>query len=258
MHPTPVVVHVPHSSVVVPDDVADAFLLAPAELARELLAMTDRYTDELFALSPDAATAVIYPVSRLVVDPERFADDDHEPMARKGMGVVYTRTSDGRPLRRPPTADERSRLLARFYDPHHTALTAAATAALEAHGSCLVLDAHSFPSRPLPYEEDQRAERPDICVGTDPHHTPSWLRDAAVAELERLGFRVAVDRPFSGALVPMAFYERDARVRGLMIEVNRGLYMDEESGARLPSFAETRAKLAIVLEHIIREHALRG
>jgi hypothetical protein len=44
--------------------------------------------------------------------------------------------------------------------------------------------------------------------------------------------------PFAGALVPMRFYGKDLRVRALMIEVRRGLYMDERSGARGPAFDE--------------------
>lgn len=191
-----VVVHVPHAATMVPGDVATAFLLTPEELEGELLVLTDRYTDELFALPTGVATTVAFPVSRLVVDPERFVDDDREPMASRGMGVVYTRRSDGRALRHAPSLDERARLLARFYVPHHAALTAAVEAALGGHGSCLVIDAHSFPARALPYEDDQSEDRPEICIGTDPQHTPSRLRGSAVAAFERAGFRVAVDRPF--------------------------------------------------------------
>ena len=59
--------------------------------------MTDAFTDELFAL-PNAIR-VISPVSRLVLDVERLPDDS-EPMAKVGMGMIYTKTADGRPLRR--------------------------------------------------------------------------------------------------------------------------------------------------------------
>jgi N-formylglutamate deformylase len=52
----------------------------------------NRYVDELFSWLGDRA--VMFGVSRLVVDPERFVDDDQEAMASKGMGVIYTRTSD--------------------------------------------------------------------------------------------------------------------------------------------------------------------
>lgn len=182
----PVVVHVPHASTVIPLDAAPPLLLAGREVDTELLAMTDRYTDELFALTESEATTVRFPVSRLVVDPERFTDDAREPMATRGMGVIYTQTSDGRRLRVDPTAAQRTELLTRFYEPHHRELTHAVSDALEAHGACLLIDGHSFPSKPLPYELEQSSDRPEICVGTDPDHTPGWLRDLAVVEFQRL------------------------------------------------------------------------
>jgi N-formylglutamate amidohydrolase len=245
---------------VVPSEVAAGLLLTPAELLQELLVMTDRYTDELFALPSSLATTVAFPVSRLVVDPERFTDDDSEPMARKGMGVVYERTAAGAPLRQPPSAERRRDLLARFYEPHHAALTTAVEIALAAHGACLLIDGHSFPTRPLPYEDDQDSDRPDICVGTDSSHTPGWLRDIAVHVFQKVGWRVAVDRPFAGALVPMRFYRKDLRVSAVMIEVRRGLYMDEESGARLPGFNEIREHISTALRTItaVRTPGLGG
>ncbi len=246
-----VVIHVPHSSTEIPEDAAHALLLTPSDVEAELLAMTDWYTEEIFALSLAIATTVRFPVSRLVVDPERFTDDSQELMAAKGMGVIYTRASDGRPLRPEPKVAERADLLARYYEPHHKALTTAVLAALEQHATCLVIDGHSFPTKPLPYEVDQRPDRPDICIGTDAHHTPAWLRDLAVAEFERAGFRVAVDRPFAGALVPMPFYGSDTRVTAFMVEINRGLYMDERTGKRLDDFADLQRRSLGAVERII-------
>jgi len=173
----------------------------------------------------------------------RFPDDAQEPMARKGMGAVYTRTADSQPLRAEPSADERARLLSRFYEPHHARLTAAVDAALAAHGRCLVFDGHSFPSRPLPYEDDQDPDRPDICLGTDPFHTPAVLADAAVRTLQDQGWKVALNRPFSGALVPMRFYGKDRRVESLMVEVNRSLYMNEATGERLSCLENVRSRI---------------
>jgi N-formylglutamate deformylase len=48
--------------------------------------MTDAWTDEIVARIAFDATRVIFPVSRLVVDPERFPDDADEPMAARGIG----------------------------------------------------------------------------------------------------------------------------------------------------------------------------
>ena len=75
----------------VPQDIRKSFVLTQEELDHELLLMTDRYTDELFTLPPGLAKMVIYPVSRLVADPERFPDDHEEPMSKVEMGVIYTK-----------------------------------------------------------------------------------------------------------------------------------------------------------------------
>ena len=71
--------------------------------------MTDAFTDELFAPTSFEAARVVFPISRLVCDVERFPDDADEPMALRGMGAVYVKTTDGRPLRQHLTAAQRAR-----------------------------------------------------------------------------------------------------------------------------------------------------
>jgi N-formylglutamate amidohydrolase len=203
--------------------------------------MTDAYTDELFALPHDVAIQVRFPVSRLVVDPERFVDDSQEVMASKGMGVIYMRTADGRPLREELASSEPAKLVSQYYRPHHDRLTASVESCLGNHGRCLIIDAHSFPALPLPYELDQTPERPDICIGTDSVHTPDWLAREAKILAEAQGWSVKFNRPFAGALVPIAYYGRDSdRVFSVMIEVRRDLYMDELSGQRSPTFEKVQ------------------
>lgn len=257
MRPT-AVLHVPHASVEIPPDARDAFLLSDAELAVELRRMTDRYTDELFALDPSLATAVAFPVSRLVVDPERFLDDAAEPMAARGMGVLYTHTSQRTPLRATPPAAERERLIARWYHPHHERLTRAVEAVLADRGSCLVVDCHSFASAALPYELDQADDRPQICVGTDVCHSPPALVEAALRIFAEAGFTVALDRPFAGALVPAVHYRGDQRVMAVMVEINRGIYMNEQSGERLSVFDDVRARVQGAVQRVIAAKPVSG
>jgi N-formylglutamate amidohydrolase len=251
---SPIVLHIPHSSTVIPDSVRPTLLLTEEEIQQELLCMTDAYTDELFRC--DDSTNVRYPVSRIVVDPERFENNANEVMSQVGMGVVYTRTCDGKPLRQVPTPSEREALLSAYYRPHHSALTDVVADAIRQHGRCLVVDCHSFPSYPLPYELDQRPDRPDICIGTDPFHTPAKLAAEVSEDFQLHGYTVALNRPFAGALVPAAFYRRDANVAALMVEVNRALYMDEQTGAKSSRFDETGAAVAQVLGRLV-QHFLR-
>jgi N-formylglutamate deformylase len=245
-----IVLHIPHSSRRVPADERRQLLLTDEELERELLAMTDAHTEALFHDTVPGAREIVFPVSRLVVDPERFVDDDAEPMSRVGMGVVYTRTSNGAPLRATPRTDEREALLKLYYEPHHSALTVATRKALARSGSCLVVDCHSFPSIPLPYELDQSGERPDICLGADEDHTPGPLVESLRHSFEAAGMKVFVNRPFSGSLVPGEHYRRDYRVSSVMIEVNRRLYMDEVTGLTSPGFGEIRDALGRALGSI--------
>jgi N-formylglutamate deformylase len=120
---SPVVLHIPHASMSIPEDVRSTFLLDDAAIERELLVMTDHFTDEIVAGFRAEVDRVIFGVSRLVVDPERFPDDVDEPMAARGMGATYTRLSFGEPLR-VLSATERRRLMETYYYPHHARLEA--------------------------------------------------------------------------------------------------------------------------------------
>ncbi len=117
-------------------------------------------------------------------------------------------------------------------------------------GQCIIIDCHSFPSIALPYEMDQSKERPDICIGTDPFHTPSFLSDALIANVKELNFCVAVNVSFAGALAPIAYYRKDQRALSVMIEVNRSVYMNEQSGLKNPHFAQVRDNIGKLIEAV--------
>jgi N-formylglutamate deformylase len=232
-----VVLHIPHSSREIPTDERQAIHLDDAALDTDLLRMTDSFADELFPATPVEADRIIFPLSRLVCDVERFPSDEDEPLAARGMGAIYIRTSKGNVLRAEPDAANRQALLGRWYWPHHARLERAVNDVVTQSGTCLIVDCHSFASVALPYELDRTSERADICVGTDPFHTPPAVRDAIVQAAQREGYSVAVDVPFAGALVPLSAYGKDRRVVSVMIEVNRRLYMDELTGRKTENFA---------------------
>jgi len=245
------VLHVPHASTLVPPDLRAHLLVDDAALEEELLRMTDRFTDELFHLPAAEATTIRFPVSRLVVDPERFLDDALEPMAKRGMGVIYIRRSDGRPLRATPSEDERNALIDRFYHRHHRALASAVRSAVDDHGHCLIIDCHSFPSVALPCDPDQSPGRPDICIGTDPFHTPHALASRAAELFAAAGLSVDTNKPYAGALVPAEDYGQRKEVSSLMIEVNRKLYMDETTGKKHPDFDRVSDTVRRVVRELI-------
>ncbi len=242
------ILHIPHASRHIPPE--DRALLLPdeARLQRELLCMTDALTDLLLADIPAKVPRIVCPVSRLVVDVERFSDDAEEPMAARGMGAVYARLSTGEPLRSEDLG-HREVLMRRWYHPHHAALQAAVDDALALHGHCLIIDMHSFNSAPLPHEPDQAPVRPELCIGFDAFHSPINEVDARSLCAE-LGFKGAVNRPFAGSIVPAAHWQRTAAVKSLMIEVRRDLYMSEASGEQLPGFSAMAARIAALVRRL--------
>jgi N-formylglutamate amidohydrolase len=70
---------------------------------------------------------------------------------------------------------------------------------------------------------------------------------AFVTGFAGLGYDVALNTPFAGALVPLERYRQDQRVHSVMIEVRRDLYMDESTGAMLPDYGHVRARLQNML-----------
>ena len=218
MNPDSVVFHIPHASTFIPPEYLDDFY--ENVLTKNLRHMTDWYTDELFDFG--FGERIVFPVSRLVCDPERFREDENEEMSQIGMGAVYTHGYDLMPLR-TVTESLREEILRRYYDPHHNQLEALTFQTLEWGGRCLIIDCHSFSAEPLPYERDKT--RPDFCIGTDPFHTPPLLAASLLHSLRTAGFSVSINQPFSGTIVPQRFYGKEKHVSSIMIEVNRGLYL---------------------------------
>jgi N-formylglutamate deformylase len=242
------ILHIPHASRTIPEILRDQIVLTDAELAAELTLMTDAFTDELYALA--GTPTVRFPISRLLVDVERFADDVQEPMSEVGMGMIYTRTAHGKKLRRTLQPQERSQLVGQYYEAHHRRLTTVVQAELETHGQALIIDCHSFPSRPLPCDRDQSIPRPDFCLGTDAFHTPRGLAQATARRIQEMGYRVGINRPYAGTMVPIAFYQKDRRVASIMIEVNRSLYMDELAGTKTGGFDTVKEQIQALLGSI--------
>ncbi|MFC8662375.1 N-formylglutamate amidohydrolase [Streptomyces sp. NPDC057199] len=243
---SPVILHVPHSSRVIPPDVRSGIVLEGAALERELDHITDSHTARIAATAAGRCASVpwqfVNQLSRLVVDPERFPDEREEMLA-VGMGAVYTRTTHQEELRR---ADhDGQQLVERYFHPYAAAVTDAVTQRLEAVGRAVIIDVHSYLSERLPYELHGDGPRPPICLGRDAFHTPAEL--LAHAEKAFAGFGgTGINTPFEGTYVPLKYYGNDRRVSALMIEIRRDVYMSEPGGAAGPgldALANTLADL---------------
>ena len=242
------ILHIPHSSRNIPEALRGQFVLDDHALEQEAVRITDAFTNELFVY-PDACR-VVFEVSRLVVDVERFSHDCDEPMSRVGQGMIYTKTCTGEPLRRELSEEERRFLKSEYYVRHHELLRRAVRDELLAGGKALIVDCHSYPNRPLPCDVSQDEYRPDFCIGTDTFHTPPALLQVVDSAVRGRGYSVGVNSPYSGTLVPSAYYRKNPNVWSVMIEANRKLYMDEKAGPKLPGFQSVKDRIQAVLKEL--------
>jgi len=243
-----IVLHIPHASKHIPYEYLKYFTLSKKDLQFELLKMTDHFTDELFDVSYDNIYQLKFPISRLLVDVERFEKDELEPMFKVGMGCVYEKTHDGKSLKL--VKDIKHELINKFYKIHHENFTKFVDVKLKQNNKVLIIDCHSFPKHPLPYELNQEVDRPKICIGTDNFHTSEKLKNSFGELFEGLNLTVKYNEPFKGSIVPLKFYNKDKRVQSVMIEVRRDLYMNEKTGVKNNKFQEIKYILNNIIKNI--------
>ncbi len=217
--------HVPHSSVHIPDEFLGEYQLSPDDLEREATLMADIRTDEMV----EGLDAIIFPYSRLLCDVERF-DSEEEEMNSVGMGVLYTKTSDGRDLRSNPSRDA----IIPFYREHHETLSKKVSEALEEHGEVAIIDVHSYAKEALPYELHKDEARPEICIGINDTYNEKLVQEI-IYTTEAFGFSWAINSPFKGALIPSG-HEGDERVHSVMIEIRKDIYDTEEKLQKIKEY----------------------
>ncbi|MFI7402396.1 N-formylglutamate amidohydrolase [Streptomyces sp. NPDC049541] len=245
---SPVILHVPHSAREIPAEVRASIVLDGPALERELDHITDSRTAEIAAAAAELAGVApwrfVNRLSRLVVDPERFPDEREEMLA-VGMGAVYTRTTHREALRAEDT--DPAPLIERYFRPYAQAMTEAVADRLAVTGRAVIVDVHSYPSVPLPYELHGAGPRPPVCLGTDSFHTPPGLLAAAREAFAGCG-ETGLDSPFSGTYVPLEFHGKDPRVSALMVEIRRDTYMTEPGGPAGPGLKRLAQALAALVD----------
>jgi len=223
--------HIPHSATQIP--LYEGFIADREVIEKEVIKLTDWYTDELFEIS--GQDRLVTPFSRIFCDVERFEDNRFEPMSKFGMGVLYEKTDSGKILR---TVDQglRKKIIDGYYEPHHDLLTKLVEKSLLQYGRSLIVDCHSFPHVPLNCSMYQGDLRPDFNIGTDSFHTPTEWVDILKTYFLDEGYSVEIDVPYNGSIVPMRYYQEEKRVRSIMLEVNRKLYMNEITTEKASEF----------------------
>jgi N-formylglutamate deformylase len=216
--------HIPHSSI----KVLGSSFINGDYLNTEILKYTDWMTDKIFDV--DDIQKIIFEYSRVYCDVERFYPDEKEYMHKFGRGFYYTKTDDNKTMR---NMDDKKEVYD-TYRKYHNDFNLIVQNILDEVGVVHIIDCHSFSNIAAPFDNDNGSNRPDICIGTDDFHTPSYLIDHLYLHFKSNGLDVQINTPYSGSIVPNRFYRRSKKVKSIMIEINKRLYMDESSYSMIP------------------------
>ncbi len=247
----PLVVASPHSGSVYPPD-----FLAASRLDRDRLRRSeDAFVDEIFAGTAGLGAPLLKAIfARAFIDANREAYEldpamfeeplpawvnVRSPRVAAGLGTIPRIVSSGEEIyRRKLTLAEARERIEHFYRPYHDALAELVAATKRRFGYCILIDAHSMPSTEGPGQPEPGARRTDIVLG-DCYGTAcaGIVSSRARETLEPLGYRVTQNDPYAGGFVTQHYGKPLDFTHAIQIEINRALYMDEESIRPSPALA---------------------
>ena len=239
----PLVFASPHSGQEYPPEFVAASRLQQQSLRRS----EDAFVDRIFAGAPAYGAPLLkahFP--RVYVDPNRepFELDPQmfdgplpdfvnasSPRVAAGLGTIAKVVANGEEVYRTKLSFEEVRhRIETHYFPYHAALQTLLKSTRERFGCYLLIDCHSMPSVGGPMDADPGSKRLDIVLG-DCHGTSClpMIIDAAERTLQHLGYTVRRNVPYAGGYTTRHYGRPREGLHALQIEVNRALYMDEQT-----------------------------
>lgn len=222
-----IVLHIPHSSTVVPENLEKQNRDAVRPLRENSFNLVDYFTDSLFL--PDKSLprihSIVAPYMRTLVDMERMTDD---PLEEKGFGIVSQWAIDG-------LGEEFRKQALCWYNEYHRL----AMMKLNALKKPLLIDCHSFSAHPTPL----CPEPPDvdICIGwNEDETTPDrLLLGLVVTYFMDCGYSVGINNPFANSKT----FPGATDYHSFMIEINKRCYMNEETLEKTDGFTKLHGEL---------------
>ncbi len=264
---TPLVLDSPHSGTRYPEDfrfACDALTLRRAE---------DTHVEKLYDFAPGLGIGWVeahFPRSYLdanrdvtELDTDLLSGDWPGPLAtdpvvlskvRLGKGLIWRSTDDGVPLydRQLGVAEVEARI-ANCWVPYYAAVGQEIDAAHARHGYSIHINCHSMPAEASAFATEFPGElHPDFVIGNRDHTTSSpELAELVAAHLRGLGFEVAVNHPYKGVEL-VRRHGRPAEARhSIQVEINRRLYMNEETLALGEGYETLKASLRSLAELLL-------
>jgi len=250
----PFVLNSPHSGRHYPER-----FLAMSRLDRNAIRRSeDSFVDELFAGAMALGVPMLaahFPRAYLDVnrepwelDPRMFAEalppfiNSQSARVAGGLGTVPRLVGEGQTIYpgRIPLKEAFYRI-EELYKPYHRTLDALLHATRARFGYAVLIDCHSMPGG---LRVGESGSRPDFIIGDRfGRSCCERLTHAAIALLEEMGYTVAHNKPYAGGFITEHYGRPAMACHALQIEINRSLYMNEQTLERLAGFGTLCADL---------------
>jgi N-formylglutamate deformylase len=238
----------PHSGRIYPAGLTGQSRLTALTLRRS----EDAFVDELFAGVTGLGAPLIaanFPRaycdanrSPAELDPAMFtgpltmAVDAPTARVQAGLGVIPRIVRDGAEIYRAKLAPQEAQSRIEWlHKPYHHALSLLVEETVAAFGGAIVIDCHSMPSA---------LSVPDIVLGdrygaSAPPALTAWAENAFAGA----GFTIARNSPYAGGYTTSLYGKSEGNCHALQIEINRSLYLEEDSMARRITFGAIQKRL---------------
>jgi len=255
---SPLIISSPHSGREYPEDFGFSCSLPDLRRAE------DAYVDELIIDAADAGTTVIcaeFP--RSYIDLNRAEDDldpavlaeewphplNPSPRTLQGLGLVRRLCRNGVPVYASPLSVAAvQKRIETCYRPYHNAIEKLLTERRNAFGEAYMIDCHSMPGAPLP---GGAGCQPDFVLGDRDGMSSDPSFTCLVARLLReRGYRVAVNHPYKGVEILRLHGKPYRGIHAVQLEIDRGLYMNEETLERNHGFETLRGELKNLFQRL--------
>jgi len=174
---------------------------------------------------------------------------------RLGKGLIWRTTDDGFPIYgRSLSVDEVMHRIEHCWTPYHAAVAEAIDVAHARHGYSIHVNCHSMPAIASSHATNFPGEKhADFVVGDRDGSTASpALSRLVCAHLTSLGYRVAYNHPYKGVELVRRYSDPAAHRHSIQLEINRKLYMNEETLELTAGFDTLKAHLRSLVELLLK------
>ena len=260
---TPLFVTIPHSGRKIPPEAADWLCALPA---KTLYCDVDAFVDELYkpALRKFRLTALVFPWHRYAVDANRLPTDrtsrtvdgaEANPVLTAPTEIHWRETTRGEKLIKKPLSEKQHKqLMDRCYHPFHRKIREEFRKRGARKGKPVFhLDLHSMPSRGRAVHRDPGQTRAQAVIGNrEGTSAEDSFTERVLSAYGKAGFETVLNRPYRGGRITEIYGKPERGQNTLQVELNRSLYMNEETGQKSPAFGKTQKQLCEALSLILK------